>query len=187
MRKQQIEFLKELRERIEKDCEGYFPELDEMGEVEQKAYMIEELRYYDNSDPEDCVGMILIDGYDGDEYADEDIDLMKEQLEEDAEELGFEGELADCKTVDDVIGLMRRHRIESSKEDRVWIRYLHSYWAINYDHGPFLTYDEARRYLTVRRRAFGKLAEPVKVKVPRRTDLAELLRIVRETDWEGEQ
>lgn len=35
MRKQQIEFLKELRERIEKDCEGYFPELDEMGELKR--------------------------------------------------------------------------------------------------------------------------------------------------------
>ena len=177
MKKEDIEFLKGLAERIAKDDPCCFP----------AAYLIEELRFYDNSDPWEADEVILIDGYDGIEYADDDLPIIEEQLAEDAEERGFEKELSECRTVKDVIALMDRLGMESSKEDRVWVRYLHSYWAINGDHGPFLTYEEASEYLASHRRAFRRHAEPIGVSVPWHTDLARLLKIVKDTDWgEGE-
>lgn len=177
MKKEDIEFLKGLAERIAKDDPCCFP----------AAYLIEELRFYDNSDPWEADEVILIDGYDGIEYADDDLPIIEEQLAEDAEERGFEKELFECRTVKDVIALMTRLGMESSKEDRVWVRYLHSYWAINYEHGPFLTYEEASEYLASHRRAFRRHAEPIGVSVPWHTDLSRLLKIVKDTDWgEGE-
>ena len=86
-------------------------------------------------DPDMADETLLVNPEDGHVWTDDDIDSVKLCLEEDAEEGGFEDDLAECGTVDEVIGVMEENRVVWSRSGNAEVCYLERYWRLSDETG----------------------------------------------------
>lgn len=181
MKQEDIEFLKELKKKIK---EG-----NRCGEAEPAYWMIEDQDSYGSSDPEGADEAILCNPEDCyHQYTDDDLEDVKEALAKTAEGNYFEDELADCKTINEVIDLMERYNVyESEDNNLVKIVYLHYYWKLCDFSGAFLTYEDAEEHLKENYYHYSGKAHPYALTAFRNPTFERLWKIITETDWDKEK
>lgn len=178
MKKEDIEFLKELQKRIKegKRC----------GEAEPAFWMIEDRFCYGSSDPEGADETQLVNPEDGHVWADEDVEDVKDILWDAMDDLMLTYDLEECKTIKDVIRLMEYNDIDGDREGYLWLTYVQHYWKIIEETGAFLTYEDCQRHLDENRYNYSKDAHPYALTAWRNPTFERLWRIITETDWEKE-
>ena len=166
MKKEDIEFLRELKRKI---AEG-----DHAEQAPPRFWMVRESATRPVGDPDMADETLLVNPEDGHVWTDDDIDSVKLCLEEDAEEGGFEDDLAECGTVDEVIGVMEENRVVWSRSGNATICYLEHYWKLSGETGAFLTKEDCQRH---------EDAHPYALTAWRNPTFERLMDIIAKTDW----
>lgn len=119
MKKEDIEFFRELKRKM---AEG-----DHAEQAPPRFWMIRESATRPVGDPDMADETLLVNPEDGHVWTDDDIDSVKLCLEEDAEEGGFEDELAECGTIGEIIGVMEKNHVAYSRSGNAEVCYLERY------------------------------------------------------------
>lgn len=179
MKKEDIEFLKELKEKIKTG--------NRCDEAEPAFWMIKDRECYFNSDSDGADEAILINPNEcGHTYQEDEIEEVKEALAKTAEDNYFDEELAECKTIKDVINLMEENCITENNDNSAKIVYVHYYWKIRDDTGAFLTYEDAEEHLNKNYYHYSGKAYPYAMTALRNPTFERLWKIITETDWDKE-
>lgn len=179
MKKEDIEFLRELKRKI---AEG-----DHAEQAPPRFWMVRESATRPVGDPDMADETLLVNPEDGHVWTDDDIDSVKLCLEEDAEEGGFEDDLAECGTVDEVIGVMEENRVVWSRSGNAEVCYLERYWRLSDETGAFLTMEDCQKHIVENRYHYSEDAHPYALTAWRNPAFERLLDIVANTDWEKEK
>lgn len=178
MKKEDIEFLKELKRKM---AEG-----DHAEQAPPRFWMVRESATRPVGDPDMADETFLVNPEDGHVWGDGEVESVKLCLEEDAEEGGFEDELAECGTIGEVIGVMEENHVVYSRSGNAEVCYLERYWRLSDETGAFLTMEDCQRHLDENWYNYSKDAHPYALTAWRNPTFERLWRIITETDWEKE-